>query len=393
MAKAISRIFEEIRGSIKHANKLTFRMHRSKIVLEKHPKPSYTRSELQDKVRKAYSQAVAEWNAMAEEEREQFRELAQRKNITLFNAFLSKRIKELLKGIEYEITIDNSANPNNLTDYQILLQITNDPQFFEDCKNNRVFLEFYDEDGITPLNHYVEEWDPINYNAIIWIKVPSIPANSTKKIYMRVNTERTEDLSNPEAVFNWFDDFEGTELDTNKWVLTSFNYSIGNSILTAKSGTLRTNIGVGSFPEHILEAKVRYIGSPNGKFGVFGATQDAGVDNAGSGSGDHHNYMVLCSYSDWYGWGWDFAGSYGRTQAPLSVNEWAVIGIAVGIQAYWFKNYQVQHTVSKVLSGAWRIIIGDDDAGGGEYPDMQFDWVRIRKFTDPEPSISYQKLS
>lgn len=126
--------------------------------------------------------------------------------------------------IEYEITIDNSNNPNDLTDYQILLEINNDEQFFEDCNYNKIYLEFYDEDKTTLLNHYVEEWDTENYNAKIWIKVPNIPANSTKKIYLKINVERTEDLSNGEATFDFFDDFE--DGDISDWTIYSGPWGI-----------------------------------------------------------------------------------------------------------------------------------------------------------------------
>ena len=124
-------------------------------------------------------------------------------------------LKAVIQVFAYEITIDNSSNPNELTDYQILLSIENDPTFFEDCEGNQTFLEFYDEDQETLLSHYVEEWDTTNNNAKIWIKIPQIPASSTKKIYLKINKARTEDLSNPEQTFDFFDDFSG---DLSKWI-------------------------------------------------------------------------------------------------------------------------------------------------------------------------------
>ena len=108
--------------------------------------------------------------------------------------------------MDYKIIIDNSQNNNTLTDYQVMVKIT-DPAFFSKCTEQK-FVEFYDEDKQTLLNHYTEKFDKANNIAIFWVKVPNIPANGIKTIYLKINTSRTEDLSNGEAVFEFFDDFE-----------------------------------------------------------------------------------------------------------------------------------------------------------------------------------------
>jgi len=104
--------------------------------------------------------------------------------------------------VDYKIIIDNSQNNNTLTDYQVMVKIT-DPAFFSKCTEQK-FVEFYDEDKQTLLNHWTEKFDTVNNEAIFWVKVPSIPANGTKTIYLKINTSRTEDLSNGA---NTFEDF------------------------------------------------------------------------------------------------------------------------------------------------------------------------------------------
>jgi len=116
--------------------------------------------------------------------------------------------------MDYKIVIDNSENSNTLTDYQVKVTIT-DPAFFSKCTEQK-FVEFYDEDKTTLLNHWTEKFDPANNEAIFWVKVPNIPANSTKTIFLNINTSRTEDLSSGKDTFDFFDDFEEyTEGDLN----------------------------------------------------------------------------------------------------------------------------------------------------------------------------------
>jgi Uncharacterized conserved protein len=58
-------------------------------------------------------------------------------------------------------------------------------------------------------------------NSTIWIKVPYIPANGNATVYMYYGNPNAVSKSNGDAVFEFFDDFEGTSLDTNKWEIVN----------------------------------------------------------------------------------------------------------------------------------------------------------------------------
>ena len=71
----------------------------------------------------------------------------------------------------------------------------------------------------------------IDDNLNIWTKT-SISANSSTVLYV----QKTDGYSpDGDGVFEFFDDFDGAELDTTKWDSDITTYSIGNSILTAQS--------------------------------------------------------------------------------------------------------------------------------------------------------------
>ena len=82
------------------------------------------------------------------------------------------------------IIINNTANSNVLTDYQVKLitdtaSLIADGKMKSDCSD----IRFSDSDKTTQLNYWIESGcNTASTN--IWVKVPLIPASSTKTIYM-----------------------------------------------------------------------------------------------------------------------------------------------------------------------------------------------------------------
>jgi Uncharacterized conserved protein len=119
-------------------------------------------------------------------------------NVTLAQGWLS--------GWLYRkpITIDNTANSNTLTDYQVLITLDtqtliNQGKMRSDCGD----IRFTDSDGETLLNYWIE--DGCNSaNTKIWVKIPSIPASSTKTIYVYYGNSEATSLSNGTATFIFF---------------------------------------------------------------------------------------------------------------------------------------------------------------------------------------------
>jgi hypothetical protein len=91
-----------------------------------------------------------------------------------------------LTGWSYRrpVTINNASNPNLLTDYQVLVTVDTASLIAAGkMKADGGDIRFTDTDGTTLLPYWVE--GPINAsNTKIWVKVPQIPANGTKTIYL-----------------------------------------------------------------------------------------------------------------------------------------------------------------------------------------------------------------
>jgi len=104
-----------------------------------------------------------------------------------------------------KITITERSG-SNLTDYQIRIDLSSENFDFSRFLNNGNDLRFTDANG-NLLSYWIEKMDIANEQAIIWVKVPSIPANTSVEIYMYYGNSEAPTKSNGEATFDFFDDF------------------------------------------------------------------------------------------------------------------------------------------------------------------------------------------
>ena len=390
MVKVKSWLFTEVRGKVKKAE---FRRRKNKVTeLSQKRIPFNPRTERQQEVRKAYGQCVEEWNNLSESEKREWRIVGTLLGISGYNAFMRECISKRLGAVWYEITIDNSANSNDLTDYQVLLEIVNDSTFFEDCKNEQKYLEFYDTDKATLLNHFVEEFDTTNKNAKIWIKVPSIPANSTKTIYLKINTRRTTDLSNGENVFDFFDDFEGTEIDSDKWKTNSPNFSVENSIIkfwgdwNGNNYYLNTLQAFNSPKKIIGKWRIGQIGEDTDLFVGF-RTSDTGVQSKngydcyydGQGTGKYYEKSIMRLTEAYVLCG------------KVTDTEWHKFKIIFKTDEIKFWDDLLgECSMSGEGLSSFYLSIGADADSSDRF--AYIDFIAMAKYTEPEPTVSYAKI-
>ena len=294
----------------------------------------------------------------------------------------------------YEVTIDNSANSNNLTEYQVLLEINNDEQFFNDFNNDQVKIEVYDEDKSTLIPFYIEEWDTTNKNAKIWIKVPSIPANTVKKVYLKYNPDRTESLSNPNNVFEWFDNFEnyslGDLVGQNEWiqyedyssarVVNSDKYEGSQSARCFHDGTTdnraaKHNLPLTSNFKLLLRWKLKdrgYATSSEAQARLY-------INNTLVIQMGHRNNTKDTFF-------YKYAGNNYWTSKPLNLDEWYLFKILVDNSGLrWIVNDEQLVSISEDTMNRF-VIYADEGC------EMYIDLIMLCKYSSPEPSVSYSKL-
>ena len=394
MVKVKAVLFSALQGKVKKAE---FRKRKNRVIeLSQKRIPFNPRTKKQQFVRRSYGKCVEEWNKLSESEKREWRIIGTLQGISGYNAFMRECLNKKLGAIWYEITIDNSANSNDLTDYQILLEIVNDATFFEDCQNEQKYLEFYDTDKATLLNHFVEEFDVTNKNAKIWIKVPSIPANSTKTIYLKINTSRTTDRSNGINTFEFFRDFNNNDIS---------DWSQGCRCHTAFSNMPEVSNGIVYAPTETCGMHIPHSLSLHG-FALKWKIKLADTDNS-------YMYFII---SDDNKKGYCLHPSY--RQSKFGFTKATGEDGSVYNTWLWAKSISDKTTEWQIIEGRRRssdykfeLFVNDEQLTNPEtdtadseitaftyvevafrMPNDSLDWMFIRKYSDPEPTVSYSKL-
>ena len=280
------------------------------------------------------------------------------------------------------------------TDYQVRIRVHygsgtdsgEDVYLNEKCRADFGDIRFTKDDGETLLSYWMEEKVDGDY-AVFWVKVPSIPANPDKAtIYIYYGNPDAVYDGDGEQVFEFFDDFEGSSLDTSKWdyddsvtvsdgyvhidspseyIITVNSFTIENRAIHVRLRGGRTIIHVGTF-----------TGSPPGIDDGIGFArryndeEEVKKYSGGSGTNIYEDTDFWSGYSEDY---WHLAIARFTSDAKLDV-------IDRGEQL--LSDYAVDNFDD--YKDASRIKIYCATGHGGYYVDV--DYIFVRKYVEPEPS-------
>jgi len=163
------------------------------------------------------------------------------------------------RGWRYRCRITIAGSSGAGTGYQVLLKV-GESQGATGCdfhlgglsakfpsqKNDGGDLRFATSDGTAFVNFWVEKVEGTSPNrvAYVWVKV-SADLGTNQDILIYYGNPNATNASNGDNTFLFFDDFEGTSLNTNKWStewLYGASYSISNSVITITSAGTRPYI-------------------------------------------------------------------------------------------------------------------------------------------------------
>jgi len=278
-----------------------------------------------------------------------------------------------------QITIDNTSNSNNLADYQVKIVLNSSNFNFNHAKDDGTDIAFADSDGTTPLHFWREKWDKNNQEAILWVKVPSIPASSTKTIYLYYGSSNANDLSNGDNTFIFFDDFDGSDIDTNKWTFVqgsqgNGNYSVVNSILTWTHLPFGIKHTHDSLSHAALRARYYQLNPTshgsglywwNGNNLIFKIWRDS-YDKLAIYDTDGNEYDVGDNLTSW-----------GILEFIKDQSDNLKINLNGSQQGSSYVN--TYDLTSLNLGNRTQSNVYDTS-------DFKFDWILVRKYIDPEPS-------
>ena len=136
------------------------------------------------------------------------------------------------RNILSEIIITERSG-QDLTDYQVRIELDENWKGWSIVSKNKDSMFFIDDNG-QPLYFWIESFDSTNKQAVIWVKIPSIPASSSITVYLCHSISNPyRNYNNPEQVFLVFDDFTVDKGYVNVGP-GSGTYSISNSVLYMK---------------------------------------------------------------------------------------------------------------------------------------------------------------
>lgn len=399
--KGLSNIFEEIRGSIKSKTFKTYKDKRKLIICKDKVRLPFTRSQSQATQRDKFKAAKDAWNQLTEEEKEEWNQQAKPYRLTGYQYFIKQKLLTPAPGyIWYKVTINNTTNSNTLTDYTVKINISNDTTFFNDCQNDKNHIRLTDGDKTTSLSYWVESWDTTNKNAVIWVKVPQIPASSNKIIYIKIDNSLTTDASSGENTFLFFDD-ASTDKSSSYTFVDLYNSGQPFSLLYESANhrykiTQTANdtggLKINSVTDADIEIYHEHMYSPsinNAQIGAILRYSASGVYYIRAESypsPDKLNIMKQATppnTTETQLSNVDFSGNI------LSANTWyKIITRSYGSNLYgWIdlENKSVSATDSSYTSGSCGLFFGFDNTN------HYFKNVRVRKYSSPDPTTSYIK--
>jgi len=281
------------------------------------------------------------------------------------------------------IIINNTQNSNTLTDYQVLItmdtaSLISQGKMRSDCGD----IRFTDSDGSTLLNYWIESGCNSN-STRIWVKIPQIPASSTKTIYVYYGNPSAVSASNGTATFDFFDDLENFD----GWSLSG-TWSIVQCPNRASKCFLNSvNNGQAIYTSKSLTGNIEIIADiyHNWTNIVNGVDTGAGIQNLFlARSGDSRQYWCLFNSTN----NVVLAEINGLSQA----NVWHTIvvdlnGTHVIGKFYEGNNLEATLVLPQSSSNSGKLYLYA--YGDGSNRMHYFDFVRVRKLTSPEPNITF----
>jgi hypothetical protein len=308
-----------------------------------------------------------------------------------------------LSGWSYRRTVyvDNSFSSTALTDFQIIIRLNtayliSQGKMRSDCGDIRVT----DSSGnLLPI--WIDPDTKNMWNTKIYVKVPSIPANSVVTIYLFYGNPDATDVSDGNSVFDFFDDFSGTMLDTNKWTAARWT-GTGTWSVTVANGYVEINSGSGTRAgivsktafalPFIVEGRWRYVSGDEMWTGITQTNGGSANDLVEHGYNEQYrspgDSSIVYRYHKASGGSFSIYQQFSRYAPRESFTRFAIEWLTTAGRYYeWDLQVNSTTTQDRYTSGSCYIQLSTY-AGVA-----QWDWIAVRKFAAPSPAVYFRTLT
>lgn len=320
----------------------------------------------------------------------------------IFNWLLKNNSKTKWENWQYQKEIIIKENSGKtLTDYQVFVELRGD-DFPSKAKPDGADIRFTDAEG-KELSYWIESWDYSGKDAKIWVKVPRITANGETKITTYFGNPSTTSLSKGDKVFEFFDDFEGTGLDTAKWDFVSLSTESGKA--SGASVSVHGGYAELDAPDNrIADLRTKSIFSRDIAIGyqvISTGKQDDGSGKIGASYGDgaltsnyrfdleHSSYAHFCIRK--------YSGTQKDNDRTVLIKDTSVSLRDNMGEMYFIEKIGKQLIESKgIISGRTYTAQTTDkeysnkkiSLWSSETIDVKVDYIFVRKYNSPGPTIT-----
>ena len=100
-----------------------------------------------------------------------------------------------------KVTVNHEQVGEEVTDFPMLVKITNNQKLFKNAKQDGHDLLFTSSDGITKLDHEIEQYDKEAQHLVAWVKVPKLSVTEDTELYAYYGNSNAEDQQRASAVW------------------------------------------------------------------------------------------------------------------------------------------------------------------------------------------------
>ncbi|MDD9939359.1 MAG: DUF2341 domain-containing protein, partial [Myxococcales bacterium] len=107
-------------------------------------------------------------------------------------------------ALKKKITIDSTQVSSDLTDFPLLVDIT-DTDLRDEARADGLDIFFRNATGTTTLDFEIEEWDSTTGHLVAWVRVPTVSSSTDTEIYVYYGDDSSIDRSDADGT--WDDEF------------------------------------------------------------------------------------------------------------------------------------------------------------------------------------------
>jgi len=305
------------------------------------------------------------------------------------------------------IITENSGK--NLTGYQIPIYLDSSNFNFSQANKDGSDLRF--SSGGRNLSYWIETWDPDAEKALVWVKIPSLPANGKITLLMKCGNSKATAVSNGKETFDFFDGFEEDKLEGLLWR----SESSGGGLVKVENGMCKVSAPkVHAYDSSTIYSKASF--DINSMFVVKRMKVTTGIDERGpllrqgfidQISSKKNEIQLETEFANETRVRWETSyrkeryNSFDLTNVRVPEGEWYTSGIAWyeendNRSIAWFKNgvrdtkmdYTSNEYVTNIPMHVYLYAASYSDASKNTGY-MAVDYAFVRKFVDPEPTVTF----